>query len=386
MIHKIKTSFVVFFFYFFRVFPINDRKIVINMYDGKGYGDNGKYIVDTLLNRDVEYDIVWLSRNKHDTFPKGVRRVPYFSLKAIYEQATSKIWIGNKRKPGYVRKRKNQYYIMTWHAGITLKRVEADAGNALTNNYISAAKRDSQMANLFLSSSDWDTSLYRKAFWYDGEILECGYPRQDILFKASTIKSNNLKKTLGISGKKVLLYAPTFRKEMIFSSNETIDTSMYDLNWNAVLSALQKKLGGEWVGLIRLHPNVTRFANKLKIPSDVINVSNYNDMQELLLMSDCLITDYSSSVFDYAITFRPAFIYATDFDDYKKDRDFYFDLNKLPFPFSKSGSELERCIDQFQYNSYQKELNDFLYKECGLKRGGCAAEAVCDRIEKITNI
>ena len=108
-------------FYICRVIPIKQNKIVVSSYDGKGYGDHGKYICNALLAQGADVDIVWLSGNPNDVFPTGIRPVKFKSLRSIYEQATAKVWIDNKRKKHYVRKRKGQYYIQIWHGGLGLK-------------------------------------------------------------------------------------------------------------------------------------------------------------------------------------------------------------------------------------------------------------------------
>ena len=168
------------FFYLFRIFPIKKNKVVLSCHLGKGYGDNGKYIVEALLKRRKKYDIVWLAKNPSEKFPDGVRAVYYRSIKSIFEQVTAGVWIDNRRKPLFVRKRKNQFYIMTWHSNIALKKVEKDVEEHLEPRYVASAKRDSKMADIILSGSKWETALMQRAFWYDGKVLQIGYPRQDI--------------------------------------------------------------------------------------------------------------------------------------------------------------------------------------------------------------
>ena len=153
----VKEKIVAFVFYIMRIFPIKKDKIVVSSYLGQGYGDNGKYIVEQLLKQEKHYDIVWLLRDSNNGFPEGVRSVRYLSIRSVYEQATAKVWIDNRRKPDYVRKRKGQFYLATWHGGLALKRIEKDAPEALPSHHIKAAKRDSRMVDLFLSNSSWLT-------------------------------------------------------------------------------------------------------------------------------------------------------------------------------------------------------------------------------------
>lgn len=130
---RIRHFFFVLIYYIFRVFPIKKNKVVVSCYDGKGYGDHGKYICNELLTRDADLEIVWPSGNPEDVFPAGVRPVKFRSIRAVYEQVTAKIWIDNKRKKDFVRKRKGQYYIQVWHGGLGIKKVEMDAQGILIN-------------------------------------------------------------------------------------------------------------------------------------------------------------------------------------------------------------------------------------------------------------
>jgi CDP-glycerol glycerophosphotransferase len=367
-------------FYVFRIFPVKKNKIVVSSYAGQGYGDNGKYICNELLKRNEKLDIVWLTNNALDSLPFGLRGVKYRSLRAIYEQVTAKIWIDNRRKREYVRKRRNQYYIMTWHGGIGPKKVEKDAESQLPEEYIRAAKNDSSMADLFVAESRWTFNLYQRAFWYDGEILQCGVPREDILFKNDYELKKRIKTQLGVpEDVSILLYAPTFRS--------SIDKCIanYALKWDELLKCLEDRFCGKWVGFIRLHPNIAEYKKLFSVPSNVIDVTDYPDMQELLLIASCVITDYSSSLFEYGITERPAFIFASDYDDYIKERDLALDYSNLPFSVSTTNNELMNWIRNFDEIAYKKRVKEFYYDYCGLYPGGNASSIIADRILSIIN-
>jgi len=203
----------VFFYYIFRIFPIQKNKIFFQNYNGKGYGDNSKYIAEELLRCGYDLILVWAVRRKYKgNIPKKIKTVPYISIRAIYECATAKIWIDNCRKQLFVRKREEQYYIQTWHGTINFKKVEKDVENKLLSFYVKHAKYDSTIADLFLSDSKFTSQLYRSSFWYNGEILECGTPREDILINQNQHLKEKVRKYFNISEKtKIILYAPTFR-------------------------------------------------------------------------------------------------------------------------------------------------------------------------------
>lgn len=370
-------------FYIFRVFPIQNNKIVIVNYAGKGFGDNGKYIALKLLEQDKKYDIVWLITNPHDTFPEGIRRVPYYSLKSIYEQVTAKIWIDNSRKPSYVRKRKNQYYIMTWHGGIGPKKIEKEALNQLPKHYIEQAKNDARMTDLMVAESEFSYKKYKNMFWYEGKIAKCGVPRQDILFKSPKNLKEKLLKSLGITETKhVLLYAPTFRNGM-----KKEDLDIYHLDWDNILKATSYKFGGEWVGFIRLHPNVAKLDKESKFEQEnVYDVTNYPDMQELLSISDIVLTDYSSCIYDFGLTARPGFMIIKDMIDYTHQRNIGFGkhgIEIIPFPIALNDDDLLKQIKNFNAIKYREKLHDFYVRFCGLYPGGNASATIVKYINSV---
>ncbi len=365
---------------FFGLFPIKKNKIFIVSYGGKGYGDNGKYIVEALLSSGENYEIFWSVKDLNAEMPQGIKKVKYFSVKAVYHEATAKVWIDNTRKESWVRKRKKQFYIQTWHGDVGMKKVEKDTEAALPPLYVKAAKHDSKMADLFVSGNEWTSRLYRSAFWYDGEIAKVGYPRRDILYKSSAVEG--LKEKVGLPKEAhVLLYAPTFRSHQMYC--DTPDLSVYKLPWTEVLAAFSSRFGGEWIGALRLHPNVSKFAKELQLPDGVYNVTDYADMQELLAVADACISDYSSSPFDFSVTGKPSFIYATDYEAYKKDRDTYFTFEELPFPLAQTKEALLENITCFDEEAYAEKHRQFYEERIGLYEEGNASQRIVDRIREI---
>jgi len=377
IIHFVIDNSIKLFSLLFRIIPINNKKIVFCCYMGKGYGDNLKPICDELLNmKNSDLDIVWVlnKSNYNKTMPKGIRKVKYKSLKYLYELSTSKIWVDNSRKEFVPFKRKKQYYIQTWHAGLCLKKVEKDAELVLPRFYIRRAICDSKNANLFVSNSLWETKLYKESFWYNGRILEDGIPRNDILINSTKhvkIKQEVYKKFNINPNKRILLYAPTFRND--FSLNA------YDLDFNEFLTYLNKTTKAEWTLLLKLHPNISEKSYGLNIPKDSIDVSNYGDLYELMISSDMLITDYSSLMFDYGYLNKPLFLYASDVADYLNDRGFYFDYYKLPFPVATNIEELISVYNKYNKTTYINNLKKF-YNDVGLTETGNSAKKIANII------
>lgn len=364
--------------YIFNVFSVKRNKIVISSFNGKGYGDNGKYIVEEIIRQQLKCEIVWLvkeNKKKQGSFPNSVRIEKYGSLKALFEMATAKIWIGNSRKTFFPPKKKKQYYIQTWHSPIRLKKIENDAIEYLSENYIRKAKLDSKNCDLMISGCDFSYNIYRNSFWYDGEILKCGTPRCDIFFKNNSKIKSKVYKFLGInSNMKVVLFAPTFR------TGSSIEE--YSLDFYNILQSIENRFGGAWKLIIRLHPNVSHLSSNLKYDDRVIDVTNYDDMQELLYVAEILITDYSSSMFDMAIANKICFVHAKDVQKYlSKERELYFRFEDLPFSFSSTDCQLINNILKYNEMEYKEKINQFLNRINNYETG-IASRLIVDKISE----
>lgn len=375
---NLKKTYEGFFSLFFGFLPIDDQKIVFINYYGRGYGDNGKYIANELLSCGCNLDIVWLVNHEEInrvSIPSGIRIVAYGGVDAIYELSTAKIWINNCRLEQFLFKRKEQFYIQTWHGGLGLKKIERDAEKSLGLNYINKAKRDSLLSDFLISNSKHLSDIYRRAFWYDGEIVESGYPKNDPLFGDKSIYRKKIRTIYEVEmEKKIFLYAPTFRNGDCVSA--------YNLNFSKIKNEIKNK--DQWIFMARLHPNIDEKIFYKIFPEFVINATMYSDMQELILGVDALVTDYSSCMFDSAIAEIPTFIYASDIDNYKEDRNFYFELEELPFPVS---SEIDNFINKF--NSFDEisfilGLKNF-NKKVGLIDDGESSKRVFKLIQNLLN-
>ncbi|SHK32812.1 CDP-glycerol glycerophosphotransferase [Anaerobranca californiensis DSM 14826] len=310
-------------------------------------------------------------------FPDKIRVVKYKSIKALYEMATAKIWIDNCRKEFYPIKRKGQYYIQTWHSPLRLKKIEKDAESFLSPEYIKSAIKDSKNIDLMISGCDFSWNIYRNSFWYDGDILKIGTPRCDLFFQDAKEIKEKVMNFFGLATKsKIILFAPTFRRR------NSID--VYSLEYKKILKILEEKYREEWVFLVRLHPNVSYLSEVIEYNQKVLNATNYEDMQELLYTADILITDYSSSMFDMAIARKPCFLHCKDIEEYlNNERGMYFNVNKLPFSFSKTDEELIKNIILFDNEEYNRKLDDF-HKEVNIYEDGTASMKIVEKIKDIT--
>ena len=357
----------------YRAMPIKKNKIILWSDDFKTFGCSPKYIATYLAEHfPGQYDLVWVlerGRPVPEGFPEGVRLVRYFSMEYLREISTAKVIICNHRTGGYhhFRKRKGQYYIQTWHSSLRLKKIEGDAPG-LPEDYVNHAKEDSRKIDLLLSGCGFSSDIFRRAFWYDGEIFEHGTPRCDGFFGNNSAVKEKVFRFFGIdNGKKLALYAPTFRKDK--------KPGIYGMDF----AMLGKALGPEWALGCRLHPNLNADVSG----DDCIPMSSYPDMQELLMACDLLITDYSSSMFDMAVAGKKCALYVPDLESYMAgERGLYFDITALPFPRGENMEQLCACVSDFE--GYADRCRAFL-KEIRSFEDGNAAAAVARRIERICN-
>lgn len=362
-------------FLIMRIVPIDNKKIVFSSAKGKRYGDNPMYISDELLSRRKDYKLVWLlNKNVDEELPEGIERVDYTLRNIIYQLATAKVWVDSNMKESGFLKRKNQLYIQTWHGSYGLKKIAGDLGDKLPLIDRRYHKYNAKKIDIMVSNSKRTTEIYRNAFWYYGKVLEFGSPRNDIFFRNQKNIRNNVDNSLKTAGKHIALYAPTYRNDY--------RTDDLKLDYERLLIALSNKFGGEWVVLVRLHPNnIVDAENFIQYTDKIINATNYSIMQELLVAADVLITDYSSCMFDFITTGKKCFIYASDLERYNHERGNYFSMDELPFPLAQNNDELEENIQNFDQEKYEVEIEK-LFSLVGLNETGHASEKVADYIEK----
>lgn len=354
------------------VLGVDQNKVVFSSFNSRAYSDNPRYISERLHEMRPETDIVWLF-NRHAIkkiqAPDYVRRVQPISLKGLVEQATARVWVDNVNKSESLAVGRDQFYINTWHGDRGFKRVGDDNEKRL----LKKLKRLERKCALMVAGSRFGEGTYRTAFDYQGEVLRVGCPRNDILLRGDPETAARVRRALNIpSGAKVLIYAPTYR-----DVNKGQNPSGIDLS--RTIQCFEETTGAQWVCLVRAH----RFTTKLEISPgghQLIDATKWPEMAELLLISDALITDYSSCACDFTLTGRPAFLYIDDLGDYvDNNRELYFDLEASPFLLARNMDELEKLIretDTQAARQNSRDLNDFF----GANETGSATEAVCQYI------
>lgn len=356
--------------------PINNKRIMFESFSGDFYSDSPKYIYEYLYEHyGDEFEYVWVMNNKKTKIPGNPITTKRFSLKYHKLMATSKYWVVNTRQAGRLVKRPQQILLSTWH-GTPLKKLGFDMGNIYIQNprtkesYI----HDSSAWDYFVSPNRFSTEIFRRAFAYDGEILETGYPRNDILFNADENKIGQIRERLNLpDDRKVILYAPTWRDD------DSYDVGKVKFKLKLDLEKLEKAIGDEYVVLVRNHYLIT--------DSDVddyehfaVDVSHYDDIAELYLISDVLITDYSSVFFDFANLRRPILFYMYDLERYEEElRGFYIDINKeVPGPILRTTDEVIDALNDLDNiaEQYRERYDEFCEKYCSLEDGNATKRVV----------
>ena len=340
--------------------PIKSNRIVFDNFGGKGFGDNVKYIAQGLIKANKDYELIWLVDNiSNYEFPDIIKAIPIDSVLALYYRATAKVWIDNVRHLHPVKKKINQIYLQAWHGPFGPKKAEADAEKELGEDYVREAKYDGQIADGIISNSKLLDNQFKRAFWLSDkvEILKYGLPRNDLLIKKRSCKGevDRLKEKYNIE-KNIfyVLYAPTFRDDY------SIDG--YKLEFKKIASAFSKKVGKEVNIIVRLHPNVKHLSDFINYDNQLIDGTNYPDMQELMLVSDVLISDYSSSIFDFSLLKKPVFICALDLNHYKRVRGILPEFYEFPFPKATSNCEMIENIESFDKKLYFNKVNEYFNK------------------------
>lgn len=368
-IYKVLLRYTIPVFYYL---PIQRNKVVFLRDWGLGYGCNMKYLAEYILNNNLPFELVWVLNYYDNTIPDQIRQVKLSRIKSVYELSTAKVVVTSVKIKIPVKKKENQYFVYIPHGQAGAKPCLDEI--PLKDDFRELAMEHSAIQNLFVASSAFQAKDFIDFYWCRCDILRCGYPRNDIYFQDNTSLLIKTRNKLNIpKDYQVAFYAPTFR--------DNGKTDAYSLDINHVINVLEKITEKKWLFLVRLHPNLRFWYDKpnIKYTSKVIDVTDYPDIQELFLVSDIVITDYSSTMFDFALTHKPVFLFATDVDDYIEMRGLKQLFFRTPFPLCRSNEELEQAILAFDEDAYQQKL-DVFYSEYQPYDDGHAAEHVVGKI------
>ena len=366
---------------FFLRKPVKANWVFCESFFGKNYSDSPKYVYEYLSkNYPGKYRFIWVIDKKKTKIPYKHTKVKRFSFRYAYYLARSKYYMFNGRQPEWAKKRKGNVFLQTWH-GTPLKKLVFDLEdiNSATPRYKNQVYKQSRAWDYLIAPNQYSSDIFRRCFMYKKGMLETGYPRNDILHDENRDAiAQMVKSKLGIpKDKKTILYAPTWRDDEFYTKGR------YKFTLKLDLQLLKEKLGNDYVILLRTHYFIADALDVTGLEDFAYNLSKYDDISELYLISDILITDYSSVFFDYANLRRPMLFFTYDLEKYRDVlRGFYIDIEaELPGPMLFTTEEIITAINNIGglQLEYQKKYDAFYDKYCSWEDGNASkrvAEAV----------
>ena len=364
---------------------VDDKLIIFASFNGRSYCDSPKALYEYIIKNEKykDYRFVWaftdVDKHKFLEINQNTEVVNIKSNEFYRKMKQAKYWIFNYKIQDFVFPSKKQVFIQCWH-GTPLKRLGCDLehfDNAM-NSISEIRKRyhlEASKFTYFISPSKFASGKFistwdLKKIGKENIIIEKGYPRNDFLYNYTSEDIKDIKEKLNIKSdnKKIILYAPTYR------DNQHSTEIGYTYKTQIDFDKLQKELSDEYIILFRAHWLVAQSFNFDKYKDFIIDVSNYDDINHLYVISDMLITDYSSVFFDYANLKRPIVFYMYDLEDYRDNiRGFYLELEELPGKIVKTENELIDEINRLKPKVRASFVVDTLTY---LHRGGrCSAIA-----------
>ena len=343
-------------------------KIVYTSFRGH-FSDSPRSIYEALLAQQRDATHTWLSApHLEHTFPADVDTLPFGSPESIAALEQADIVVSNDHIPLDWEKRPGTTYLQTWH-GTPLKRIHNDVLWA-PEGRLTYLEQDIARWDLLLSPNPASTERMRRAFGYRGPIHETGLPRNDVLSspQRDSVRAA-VRADLGIGEHQtVVLYTPTWRDDLVFKK-----TGPRDFEFAIDLDEFTERLGTDHVLLLRLH-NMVMDRLEIAEGSAVRDVCSHPDIRDLYLAADLMVTDYSSTMFDFAVTGKPMLFYTYDLEYFRDElRGFYFDLAEVaPGPLLRTSAELVEAIADIDAVSTQNAQRYARFREtfCSLEDGG----------------
>ncbi|WP_204174296.1 MULTISPECIES: CDP-glycerol:glycerophosphate glycerophosphotransferase [unclassified Staphylococcus] len=369
----------------FSKMPMLKKTIVYESFLGRNYSDSPKAIFEYLMHNErySDWNHIWILNDKtiiedDNLFKeKNVKVINRFSWSYFFYVTVAKYFILNMRQPKWLEKKEEQIILSTWH-GTPLKRLVFDMNNVTSAN--KNYKRDfyyqSRNWDYLIAANEYSEHIFERAFMYPkSNILTYGYPRNDILSTYNSQYKNILKEKLNIPlDKKVILYAPTWRDDEYHAAGQ------YKFKLQLDLEKMQNILGDDYVIVLRMHYFISDKIDLSCFKGFAFDFSKYNDINDLYIISDLLITDYSSVFFDYANLKKPILFYTYDLNKYKDElRGFYIDMvNDLPGPLLYNTDEVIQNIENIENvkKYYESKYKEFYQKFCNLDDGNATKRVV----------
>lgn len=375
--------------------PVRKNSVVFESFQGKDINDNPAAIYNKWVEKYPEYKKIayfTVKKTEYKTFKQlypNVKIVKKFMPKWVWVMARANFWVFNSRTPKWWKKNPGTVYMQTWH-GTPLKKLGVDIEKVMmpgtnTKRYKRNFTREAHRWDYLIAPNQYSKDIFARAFDFNNHFLDIGYPRNDVLYTDNNQdKINELKnKYFHRTDIKVITYAPTWRDD------DYKRKGVYNFEFAFDLSKFFKIVDNDTMLIIRPHYlvkdsiDITGFENRVKIMVD-------EDISDLYLISDLLITDYSSVMFDYANLKRPMIFYSYDLQHYEGElRGFYFDYrSELPGPVVENESDFYKAVDEFSrtnhFAQYDSKLEEFYNKYCGWESDK-SSELFVEKMRRIAN-
>lgn len=359
--------------------------IIFESFLGKQYSDNPRALYEYMSINHPGYRLLWSVDKKHTKVFRECE-IPYVTRLTpswLIYMSKATLWVTNSRLPLWIPKARGTTYLQTWH-GTPLKRLANDMDevhmpNTDTESYKKNFTYEAAKWDYLVSPNRYSTNIFRRAFNYNHEVLETGYPRNDFLYNHNSEKSRKeLKKALGLpQDKKIILYAPTWR------DNDYHEKGRYKFSLQFDADRMYRTLADDYIIILRLHYLIADNVDSSQYEGFLYDFSKHEEIRDLYTISDLLITDYSSVFFDYANLRRPMLFYVYDIDDYRDNlRGFYFDFeHEAPGPLVKTTDGLIAQIRESETADFNDRYNTGAFRNrfCYLEDGR-ASQQVSDEI------
>jgi CDP-glycerol glycerophosphotransferase len=362
-----------------RLLPMRRQLVVFQSFYGNSYACNPRAIYEEMLRQGRNFQAVWVMKDVHKRLPGSPKLVKPRSSAYFYYMAVAKYFINNGNFPDFYRKRPGAVHVQTWH-GTPLKRLGYDvdpSSTAYAENTAPELMNRVRRWDYLVAPNHYTAEILCRAYRYDKQVLEVGYPRNDVFYRPDAAeRAREIKRKLAIDeDKQVILYAPTWRDSEHQGKRKN---SPFEFRFD--FEDFRQRFGHQYVLLLRLHYFDAARMQFLDEGGVVRNVTYYDDIADLYLISDILITDYSSVMFDFANSGRPMIFFTYDLLKYRSVmRGFYFDFEReAPGPLVTNQADLFTAIAEVDRISerYADKYQAFRERFCSLEDGHAAERVI----------
>ena len=370
--------------FLFRKLPVRRDWVIFESFFGRSYSDSPRSLYEYMQKTyGIQYRYIWVLNGRSEELGGSGKHTVCRreSLRYVYYMSRCGYRIFNVRQPSWNKKRDGVVFLETWH-GTPLKKLGFDMEDVFSSNpeFKTVFYQQAKEWDYLVSANPFSTDVFERAFGYGRErILEYGYPRNDVLYASNREEiAAEVKRELGIpQEKRVILYAPTWRDD------QAVSVGQYRFELALDLSRLRRELGEDSILLLRTHYCVAGQLELAEYAGFVYDGSSYEDVSRLYLVSDILITDYSSVFFDYANLRRPILFFAYDHESYADEmRGLYIDMEKeLPGPVLTTNEELVGALLHLDEvtEQYRNRYDEFYERFC-CKDDGKASARIIDKV------